>query len=116
MFHIISITLRKTPSDHAYHLRESFEAASLEEAHANHAAFKQSGVRCYVLRDGSTGRRYSLEQSQQVAKQAAFESAHMDKLRAIAAARYRSAARSLAPFEKPVVDEALAELARKQAA
>ena len=82
-FHIISITLRRALGDRAYAVRESFDAGSLEEACANHAAFKQSGVRCFVLRDGASGARYSLEQSQYIAKRAAFERAHMEKLRAI---------------------------------
>ena len=87
-FHIISITLRRAAGDRAYHLRQSF-TANLDEACQRHREFMTArpvGVRCSVLRDGLTGTRYSLADSSHIAQQAAFEAAHIEKLRAIEAA------------------------------
>jgi hypothetical protein len=67
-YHLISITLRRSPGDRAYHIRESFDAGSLSEACQRHVAFMRGkgAPRCSVLRDGSSGERYSLEASQHV--------------------------------------------------
>lgn len=64
-FHIISITDRRVPTDRAYHIRESFEAPTLVEACAIHASYRL-GIRSYFLRDGTTGQRFSLEQSRHI--------------------------------------------------
>lgn len=61
LYHIISISIRKAPGDRAYHVLESFKSDSDKSAHERHLACR---IRCTVLRDGSTGRRYSVADSQ----------------------------------------------------
>jgi hypothetical protein len=72
-YHLISITLRRSPGDRAYHIRESFDADSLSDACQRHIAFMRGkgAPRCSVLRDGGTGERYSLAASQHVVEEVA---------------------------------------------
>ncbi|GAB3763622.1 hypothetical protein GCM10028796_17450 [Ramlibacter monticola] len=69
-YHLISISVRKSPRDRAYNVRQSFDAESLAHACQRHVAFmaERLSPRCSVLRDGTSGARCSLEESQHIAK------------------------------------------------
>jgi len=74
-FHIISIHMRRFPGDRAYSIRESFTAPSVVDACRKHATYRGKGVFTHVLRDGSTGRRYSVCDSIEVCASAAIAAA-----------------------------------------